>query len=200
MTEPCVKGSMLLGTVVSVRRLRDSGDLPIGIFEKALSEDTLALFDERIIITSWYPMWQFNELQVLSWEHISNRDPDKVREAGALSFKSMAKTGRYQQFEYAERAEKANSKADVLRDTRLITSIMSGYYNFLEVESRLDPETSDLQIIYENAGLYIEPLRLSTEGFMTAVSRVRNGTTDWTSKRTAPDRIVFTLPNANLPK
>jgi len=171
--------------------------LPAEIFEKVLSAETLELLDERISIANWYPMWQCNELQTLFWEHVAKRDPNVARQSGAESFKSMQKTGRYQQFEYAERAESAESKRDVLRQTRMITSILSGYYNFLEVEVGLHPETENLQIIYDNATLFIEPLRYSTEGFMTGVSRVRKGTTSWTSERVTPDRIVYTLPNAN---
>jgi hypothetical protein len=197
MAEPSVKGNMLLGSVVMTRRLRDANQLPAEIFEKVLSAETLELLDERISIANWYPMWQCNELQTLFWEYVAKRDPNVARQSGAESFKSMQKTGRYQQFEYAERAESAESKRDVLRQTRMITSILSGYYNFLEVEVGLHPETENLQIIYDNATLFIEPLRYSTEGFMTGVSRVRKGTTSWTSERVTPDRIVYTLPNAN---
>jgi hypothetical protein len=196
MSEPSVKGTMLLGSVVLARRLKQRGDLRTEIFEKSLSDETLSLLDDRIIITSWYPMWQFNELQEFFWEHVARRDPRAARASGADSFKSMNKTGRYQQFEYAARAESAESKRDVLRHTRMITSILSGYYNFLEVKVGLDPQSQNLQIVYDNATMYCEPLRYSTEGFMTAVSRVRNGVTDWTSERVTPDRIVYTLPNA----
>jgi hypothetical protein len=196
MSEPSVKGTMLLGSVVLTRRLKKRGDLPAEIFEKSLSEETLALLDDRIIITSWYPMWKFNELQEFFWEHVAKRDPKVARASGADSFKSMNKSGRYQQFEYAARAESAESKQDVLRHTRMITSILAGYYNFLDVKVGLDPQSQNLQIVYANASMYCEPLRYSTEGFMTAVSRIRNGTTDWTSERVAPDRIVYTLPNA----
>jgi hypothetical protein len=219
MSEPSVKGSMLLLSVLAVRRLKQAtaptdeafrkalspealallkraGNLPADVFEKSLSDETLALLDREIVITSWYPMWQFNELEEFMWEHLSKRDPSMARKAGAESFKSMQKTGRYQQFAFAERAEGATSTKDVIRQTRLIASILAGYYNFLEVEVGLDPDSEDLQIVYGNAGLFCDPLRYSTEGFMTAVTRVRNGVTDWISERVAPDRIVFTLPHA----
>lgn len=197
MSEGSVKGSMLLGSVVSTRRQRDDGTIDPSAFEKYLSDETRALLDERITITRWYPMWQFNELQELFWHEIARQDPEVARAAGAESFRGMQKTGRYQQFEYAERADRAASKLDVLRQTRMISSILSGYYDFLEVDVQLDAASQDLQIVYDNAALFSEPLRYSTEGFMTAVSRVRGGTTAWSSERVTPDRIVFTLPNAN---
>lgn len=196
MSEPSVKGTMALGSVVLTRRLRDKGQIPAEVLEKSLSEETRELLDERIVITKWYPMWQFNELQELFWERVARRNPDVMRQSGADSFKSMSKTGRYQQFEYAARAESAESKQDVLRHTRMITSVMAGYYNFLEVKVGLDDRSENLQITYDNASMFCEPLRFSTEGFMNGVSRLRNGVTDWTSERVAPDRIVFTLPNA----
>jgi len=60
----------------------------------------------------------------------------------------------------------------------------------------LDPDHEDLQIVYDNAALLCEPLRYSTEGFMTAVSQLRNANARWVSERPTPDRIVFTLPRA----
>jgi len=219
MTEPSVKGAMLLLSVVAIRRMKQGaelagkefeqsfspqarsflervGDLPEGAFEKSLSAETLALLEEEIVITSWYPMWQFNELEEFLWVHLSKRDPELARMAGAEAFRSMQKTGRYQQLEYAERAGNATSSHDVIRQTRLIISILSSYYNFLEVEVDLDPVNRDLRITYDNAALICEPLRYSTEGFMTAVSRLRNDAVEWTSQRVSPDRIVFTLPNS----
>ena len=220
MGEPSVKGAMLLLAVLAVRRLKQGAerwnessdkplsaaklafirrgrDLPAGVFEKCLSEPTLALLDREIHVARWYPMWQFNELEEFWWEHVARRDPDFARRAGAGAFEHMRRSGRYRQFEYAEQAGVAASRMELLRQVRLISSVLAGFYDFLEVEVRLDPDTDELQIVYGNAADYCEPLRFVTEGFMTAVSRVRQGVTDWTSERVAPDRIVFTLPHAS---
>jgi hypothetical protein len=220
MSEPSVKGAMLLLSVLTVRRLQQAtertdeafrktlspeaaqmlarvGPIPATAFEKALSRETLALLDREIVITSWYPMWQFNELEEFMWEYFSKRDPGLARQAGAVAFKSMQKSGRYQQFEYAGRAGDAASRKEAVRQTRLISSVLAGFYDFLEVEVRLDPDTDELQIVFANAATYCEPLRYSTEGFFTAVARVRNAASDWTSARVTPDRIVFTLPYAS---
>jgi len=78
----------------------------------------------------------------------------------------------------------------------MISSVLQSYYNFLEVECQLDPDSGDLQIVYSNATDFCEPLRLSSEGFMNAIQEIRGGKTSWTSYREAPDRIVFTLPRA----
>jgi hypothetical protein len=184
----------------ALRLLKQAGSLTPAVFEKALSEETLELLDEKVVITSWYPMWQFNEIQEFLWEHLNKRDPEQARMAGAESFKSMQKSGRYPQFEYAGRAEGPSSKKDVIRQTRLISSILTGYYNFLDVEVALDPDSQDLQMFYRNASHFCEPLRYTTEGFMTAVSRVRGGVTSWMSERLSPDEILFTLPNAKWSK
>jgi hypothetical protein len=223
MAEPSVKGSMLVLSIITMRRLKQaaeiapedlektfspdavallkrSGRIPLDVFEKALSPETIELLDEKIVITSWYPMWQFNEIQEFLWEHLNKRNPEEARRAGAESFKAMMKSGRYPQFEYAGRAEGPSSKKDVIRQARLISSILTGYYNFLDVEVTLDPDSEDLQMYYRNASHFCEPLRYTTEGFMTAVSRVRNGTTDWISERLSPDVILFTLPHAKWAK
>jgi hypothetical protein len=221
MAEPSVKGAMLLLSVLRTRRLRQGAEawdekseqkqlsptalalvrlgreLPPGLFEKGLSAATLALLDSEIHVARWYPMWQMNELEEFRWEHAVKHDPELARRAGAASFETMRQSGRYRQFEYAEQAGVAASRMELLRLARLISSVLAGFYDFLAVEVRLDRDTDELQIVYGNAAAFCEPLRFVTEGFMTAVSRVRCGVTDWTSERVAPDRIVFTLPHAS---
>jgi len=133
MSENCVKGAMLLNSVVLLRRLKQAADgvetasgatqspaaqmvrelgkqLSPDVFEKELSPETIALLDENIAITNWYPMWQFNEIQTFFWNHVSKRDPEAIRRGGADAFRNMQKTGRYQQLEFAGRAENADSK------------------------------------------------------------------------------------------
>ena len=195
MSEESVKGSMLAYSVDAVRRLRDGGDVGGVEIEKSLSPETLELLEERILITNWYPMWQFNEIQDFLWEHLYRRNPEEARKVGAEWFGSMQASGRYPQYEYAGRADRASSKQEMVRQTRLIASILDLYYNFLDVEVGLDPDSGDLQVHFRNAGLFCETLRYTTEGFLLAISRIRKGTSEWTSERIAPDVILFTLPN-----
>src|SRR5262249_9493893 len=111
---------------------------------------------------------------------------------------------RYQQLDFARRAGRAESREALVRQSKLITTVTSMLYNFLEVSVGIDPERADhLSIVYANAAEFTEPLRYSTEGFMTAINAAQGSlpattaaqawSRRWTSGRAAPDRVVFRL-------
>lgn len=199
MSAPSVKGAMLLGSVVVVRRARKDGRIPESRLAK-LSEATREILDERIQLSRWYPMEVFAELLDLDWELFGNRDPDYMREAGKQNALAMQKAARYQQLEYLERAERPKSAAEVVRQVRLTSSITLTYFNFMEIEVRFDPDRPNvLQIIYSGTGQFPESLRYSTEGFMTQLNQVRGTSRAWTSERQG-DTIVFSLELRERPE
>lgn len=192
MTVPSVKGSMLLGSVVVVRRARDAGRIPAPRLAK-LADRTREVLDEQIQLSHWYPMEIFAELLELDWEVFGNRDPDYMRESGKRNALTMQRASRYQQLDYLERAERPKSAAEVVSQVRLTSSITQSYFNFMEVTVGFDPDRSNvLQITYSDTSAFPESLRYSTEGFMTQLNQVRGSSRAWTSERRG-DRIVFSL-------
>jgi hypothetical protein len=55
MQEPAVKGILLLGAAVSVRRLREAGRISEDALAARLSGEALALVDAKIDVARWYP-------------------------------------------------------------------------------------------------------------------------------------------------
>jgi len=190
-----VKGNLLLGAVVAVRRLRDRGRVPAEQLAARLSGAALDLIDQKIDVTRWYPVAAFCELLDVDWEVAGNRDPEFMRQEGARTAERLFDRGIYHQLDYAQRVERVQSRDALVRQARLITTITGTLYDFLEVEVCVDPESSDqLEIRYHNASEYSEALRYTTEGFMNQINRRHGSSRSWASERPRPDLVIFRLP------
>ncbi len=191
--EPSVKGSIVVGAVAALRKLRKEGRVSGEALSARLSGPALELLDRKIEVGLWYPVRPFAELLDLEWELAGGRSPDHARESGARSADRLFASGLYQQLDYADRAERANSRDALRRQVHLVTSITSALYNFLRTSVRVEEASDCLEVVYGNATLFSEPLRLSTEGFMNQINVRQGSARRWTSERTSADEIVFRL-------
>ncbi|HXK25925.1 MAG TPA: hypothetical protein VMS55_24880 [Myxococcota bacterium] len=193
-TQPSAKGSLVLGAAVAARRHREKGRISEQQLEVRLSGPALALIDQKILIAAWYPIDAFCELMDLNWELGGRRDPEFMRREGERSADRLFDTGIYPQLRFAEEAAKVHSRDDLVRQSRLISSITGSLYNFLQIDVRVgDGEEGNLRIVYENAAPFSEALRYSTEGFMNQINKRQKSAQRWTSERQRPDRIVFEM-------
>ena len=193
-TQPSAKGTLVLGAVVAARRHREKGRISLQQLEVRLSGPALSLIDQKILIAAWYPIDAFCELMDLNWELGGQRDPDFMRREGERSADRLFDTGIYPQLKFAQEAEKVQSREDLVRQSRLISSITGSLYNFLQIDVRMsDDQAASLQIVYENAAPFSEALRYSTEGFMNQINKRQKSAQRWTSARLRPDRIVFEM-------
>jgi hypothetical protein len=193
--EPSVKGSLVLGAVVTVRRHRDQGRVSADQLSARLSGAALELIDRKVDIGRWYPIGPFCELLEVDWEVGGQRNPDYMRQEGERAANRLFDSGIYQQLHYAERAGSVQTREAVLRQAKLITSITANLYNFLRFEVRMDPERPDqLEILYDNAAPFSEALRLTTEGFMNQINARQGSQRRWTSQRVRPELVAFRLP------
>jgi hypothetical protein len=184
----------VLGAVVSVRRLRDKGRIRPETLELRLGSTAIELLDQKINIAGWYPIQAFCELLNLHWEVAGRGDPQFMRDQGAISSDRLFDSGIYQQLQFAEQAERVQSRQALVRQARLITSITGSLYNFLEISVQVDDARPDeLQICYGNAALFDEALRYSTEGFMNRINHRQKSARLWTSERPVPDRVIFRM-------
>lgn len=192
--EPSVKGTLVLGVVVGTRRHREQGRISAEALEQRLSKPALELIGQRIHIAAWYPIQSFCELMDLNWEIGGRRDPGFMRREGERSAEHLFETGIYPQLRYADQAERVQTRDDLLRQSRLITSITGSLYSFLEISVHADDKKDgELRIVYANAALFSEALRFSTEGFMNRINKRQSSLRVWTSERSAPDRVVFSM-------
>lgn len=194
-TQPSAKGTLVLGAVVAVRRLRDKGRISAEQLEARLAAPAVALLDQKINIAGWYPIQAFTDLMDVNWEVAGRRDPEFMRREGARSADRLFESKIYQQLDFAQQAARVQTREQMLRQSRLITSITHSLYNFLEIEVRMaGPRQDELQITYANAAAFSEALRYSTEGFMNEINKRQKSSRVWISERAAPDRILFRMP------
>jgi hypothetical protein len=194
-TLPSVKGSLMLGAVVTVRRHRKQGRISAEQLAARLDGPALELVDQKIDIGRWYPIKRFVELLDLDWDVGSSRDPAYMRRQGEQAADRLFDSGIYQQLAYAERADRVLSARQLKRHATLITTITGTLYNFLRFEVRLREEAGNaLEIVYSNAALFSEALRHSTEGFMNQINQRQRSKLRWSSRREQADVVVFTLP------
>jgi hypothetical protein len=194
-SRPSAKGTQVLGAVVAVRRHPEKGRITEHELEVRLRAETLALLEQKLVIAAWYPIECFCELMDVNWEIAGKRDPDFMRREGERSADRLFETGIYPQLRFADETARAERRDEVVRQSRLITSITGSHYNVLQIEVRLGPSASgNLEIVYGNAAPFSEALRYSTEGFMNQINKRQKSQRRWTSERPAPDRIVFRMP------
>jgi hypothetical protein len=135
--DPCAKGSLLLGAVVTVRRLRDRGQVSATALAARLSGPALDLLDAKVDIGRWYPVGLLCELLEVDWDVGGRRDPDYLRTEGERAADRLFDSKLYQQLRYAEEAAPGETGDALLRQAKLITSITGALYNFLGFEVRL---------------------------------------------------------------
>ncbi len=191
---PSVKGSLVLGAAVALRRHRDAGRVTGDQLAARLGPEATRLLGQKIDVGRWYPAKSFLELLEADWDLVGRRHPDHMRQQGARAADRLFDSGIYQQLRYAEQADRVQSKDQLTRQAKLITTITGSLYNFLAFEVRLAEDGEALEIVYGQAALFSDALRHSTEGFMNQINHRQGSSQRWTSARTRPDTIVFTLP------
>jgi hypothetical protein len=187
-----VKGALVVGAVIAARRLREGGHLSPEVLEARLSKQALELIDHKVEVARWYPVQPFCELIDLGWEVVGKRDPAYLEKAGAVSADQLFDSNRYQQLEFAQRAAKVQTRKQLIRQARLITTITGTFYDFLDVRVALDTDT--LTIVYGNASAFGDPLVHTTVGFKNQINVRQGSKMRWSGQRTRPDEVRFTMP------
>lgn len=187
-----VKGSLVLGAVVAARRIRERGRATPEAMAARLSRAALELVEQKIEVARWYPIAPFCELIDWSWEIDGHREVAFLERQGAESADRLFDSRRYQQLDFAERAGKVETRDQLVRQARLITTITGTLYDFLDV--RVAVESSGLEIVYGNAAAFEKPLVHTTVGFMNQINVRQGSKRRWTGERTRPDEVRFRLP------
>src|SRR6516165_3540282 len=192
--EQSVKGTLVLGAVGTVWWLGDRGRISQSPLAARLGAVGLTRIDEKIDLGRWYPLDAFCEILDTDWDVAGHRDPDYMREEGARAADRLFESGIYQQLQFAERSERAQAADNLLRRTKLITTITGSLFNFLTTDVRLNPDQGDsLEILYGDATGFSEALRYTTEGFMNQINKRQGSGKRWSSSRVRADLVVFTL-------
>ena len=125
---------------------------------------------------------------------------DYLRRRGAQSAERLLDAGLYQQLEYLNRTQLANT-ADSLdrflafgRDLRLLTTLSGSIYNFTRWESQIDPEIGNrYKIQVSDAKAFPDLMGCAAEGFINRMAKQHGQADLWRWQRAAPDLIVFRM-------
>ena len=191
MRTPSVKGSLMLGAVVTVRRLRDKGLVSAEALAARLSQEANSLLDQKIEISRWYPVAAFCALIDLDWEIAGHRAPEYLERQGAVTADRLFDAKIYQQLEFAERSGKVESREALVRASKLITTVTGTFYDFLTFGVRVSND--ELEVVYGSASAFGEPLIHTTIGFLNQINQRQGSKRTWRGRREGDDRVVFTM-------
>ena len=191
MATESVKGNLMLGVAVAVRRLRDRGRIDPEELQARLSGPALEIIDQKIEIARWYPIATFCELLELDWEVAGHRDPMYLERQGAISADRLFDSRMYQQLDFAERSGRVETRQGLARQAKLITTITGSLYNFLQFDVTVNPRSLD--IVYGNARAFVDALIPTTVGFMNQINQRQGSKRRWTGKRLNPDEVRFSM-------
>jgi len=184
LTQPSVKGTLLLGVVVQVRRLVRAGRVGADELEVKLEPGDLALLEQKILPSSWYPVSALERMLELVWAKEGGRRPEFLREQGRASAEALAAAGIYRQL-----AASSGRRREPDAFGRLLCTLSSAMYDFMEWRHLGGPRgVTEV----DGAADWPDVLRIATEGFIEHAVRHAGGLdVRVTSERPTRDRVVF---------
>lgn len=191
-----VKGIFVAGAVASVRKAIRDGRIGREQVELRLDPQDAPFLDEKVDPTFWYPVQTLGHfLDVLAELHGGDTESALV-EIGRLAADMAARTGRYAQLDPSRRA--GDSPVEVLRHGRLVTSVITAFYDFSRMSFGPDPEDPEaFQIDWYDVAELPESNRFCAQGFIERIAHyAAGGELVVTSQRPSDDHIVFTLRGA----
>jgi hypothetical protein len=188
-----VKGIFVAGAVASVRKAIREGRVSREEVEARLDARDVPFLDEKVEVGLWYPVETLgNFLEVLADLSGPDRESAFV-EIGRAAADMAAYTGRYGQLDPSRRA--GDSHTEVLRYGRLVTSVITAFYDFSRMSFGPDPaDPQAFQIDWYDVAHLPESNRLCAQGFIERVAHhASRSDMTVTSQRPSPEHIVFRL-------
>lgn len=188
-----VKGLFLAGAVAQVRKAIRQARVLRDQVELRLDGQDVPFLDEKVDPALWYPVATLGHyLDVLADLEGGERRDVWVR-IGRRAADMAAHTGRYRQLSLDRTI--GSSPTEVLRYGRLVTSVITAFYDFSRMSFGPHPSDPDaFQIDWYDVAELPESNRHCAEGFIARVAHHASPAKfDVTSQRPAPDHIVFTI-------
>ena len=188
-----VKGIFLAGAVATVRKAIREGRVPREQVELRLEPGDVPFLEEKVDVSLWYPVETLGHfLDVLADLEGGDR-PEALRRIGRAAADMAAHTGRYQQLDPERKA--GSSPSEVLRYGRLVTSVITAFYDFSRMSFGPDPNDGGaFQIDWYDVAELPESNRFCAQGFIERIAQyAAEAPMQVDSGRPTPDHIVFTL-------
>jgi hypothetical protein len=183
---PSLKGTVFQGAPEDLRRLVAEGRVRREVLEARLDAEDIALLDEKIQPTAWYPIASYGRMVELlaELEGAGDREAYLVSR-GARAGKRLSESGVYQQLE-------TTSENLGPRVGKIIITVANVFYNFSSWHFEPGENTSRYTIRVEDARHFPDANRYSAQGFIAYVGeKVSGQPVVVTSERPHPDQILF---------
>jgi hypothetical protein len=190
------KGIFVAGAVASVRKAIRQGRVAREQVEIRLDSQDVAFLDEKVDVGLWYPISTLGHfLDVLADLQDGDREV-ALTNIGRAAADMAAQTGRYAQLDTKRKA--GDSPTEVLRYGRLITSVITAFYDFSHMSFGPDPnDASAFQIDWFDVGDLPESNRFAAQGFIERIAHYASHSDPVVrSSRPTPDHIVFSIRDA----
>ena len=197
---PSVKGSLIAASVEDLNKLVKAGTLSEAELERRLEPGDLEVLSRGVSMMGWYDIRIHARMLELLKDVEGDGSDDYLRRRGAQSAERLLDAGLYQQLEYLNRTQLANT-ADSLdrflafgRDLRLLTTLSGSIYNFTRWESQIDPEIPNrYKIRVSDSKAFPDMMGCAAEGFINRMAKQHGQADLWRWQRAAPDLIVFCM-------
>jgi hypothetical protein len=193
---PSIKGSVFVGHVQALLKLRDAGQIKRQDLERALSSDTLALLDQPIQASAWYDIHSYAQVMGLLRDVAGGGDNEYFCRAGAASAERLLQMGIYQQLEYLKRMRLGESGDPMERfiayghDLRMIATITSSLVSFRPMLVKADPDYERRYFTeIGDAREYPDALGWATQGFGNRLAIEYGAPGLWKYERTQRDLV-----------
>lgn len=185
MAEPAIKGSGFESAVGDLQRLLEEGRLDREELEARLEKRDLALLEEKVLPSLWYPLSSYERMCAVLLDVEGHGDVEYLVERGRRAADRLYRAGLYRQLDatverWGERLGPLLSSLGeaMFRDTRWTVEVAPGGEHF-HVEVTVPPR-------------FPECARHSSTGFMEFLgSHAAGFPAVVRSSRPAPDRMVF---------
>lgn len=195
MTTPSIKGIAITQLVEDVCSLRDQNAEGPSRLEARLIPSALALLDEKIQPTRWYPIDAYESLTELLCEAEGQDRIAYLRKRGAGSAERVLATGMYQQISFLRERYNPTDLENFKRELKLVVTLQGAFFNFTSWVVAEDSEHEGrLQIEIRDAEYFPEVLCHTTAGFVTRLAgEVRDRGLEWYTERPRKDLVILRM-------
>lgn len=185
---PSLKATGFQSAADDLQKLVAEGRISRAELESKLERDDLQYLGKQLAASSWVPVATYSRVLALLVELEGGKDVHAyLYGRGMRAAERLHKLGLYGQFE-------ASVETWGHRVGTITATMGAVLYNFSKWTFESDPETGSFRTIIDEARDYPEPLLPIGEGFIQylAAHLLPNAKVEVSSKRTAPDQVVFT--------
>ncbi len=200
---PSIKGSMFVSVMEDVNKLLARKTISRDELGRRLRPADLALLDETVLVSKWYPMESYARLTDFLCEVEGADRRTYFRKRGANNAKRLVDNGMYSQLEFLKRWDRGSGRGDVaarldayIRSLQRVVTLAKLIYNTNDWVVEKDPDLSSrARIEILDAAPYSEGMRFAIEGFFNECARAVRGTSEdlFASARVAPSHIRISM-------